>query len=215
MTNNQHIDKGKDMACSTLCIKKIIFQVVLMIFIFTGFSHARTTRIELNVNSDDVEGKVSSDYSLDEATLTAGIGATYIQDNFTLANVGLGLSDNLFSPALSLGLGFNGVIGKAEKGRNEYDLGVLGFTIFGEYDFREITSYIPLSITVSLTAAPDPLCFMDTQEYLEFNAGICFYIVRSSAIYVGYKKIKAEFEEGNSTVKKSDDFCFFGFRLTF
>jgi hypothetical protein len=194
--------------------KQITLFFVLITFILSGTSYGKTVTIEINANSKDVEGKIEASSQLDETILVAGIGAVYIEDSFTFLKLNFGLQDNLFSPALTLGLGFNVVAGEGEKDTEDYDLGAAGFSIFGAYDLREITT-IPVIFSASLSMAPDPLCFMDTEKYMEFNAGVSFYIVKSSSVYIGYKKIKADFEENSDTVKQSDDSVFFGFRLTF
>jgi hypothetical protein len=194
--------------------KKIALFFVLITSVLIGTSYGKTVTIEINANSEDVEGKIETSRQLDEATLIAGIGAVYIEDSFTFLKLNFGLQDNLFSPALTLGLGFNLMVGEGEKNTEDYDLGAVSFSIFGAYDLREITT-IPATFSASLSMAPDPLCFMDTEEYLEFNAGVSFYIVKSSSVYLGYKKIKADFDGAFDTVKQSDDSVFFGFKLTF
>ena len=53
------------------------------------------------------------------------------------------------------------------------------------------------------------------QGYMDFNTGIRAYIVRSAAIVAGYRVLKIDLKDSNSSGELNDDAWYIGLRLTF
>ena len=83
--------------------------------------------VEINANTDDVAGVVEYDSQAFGAVLNAGGGLIFSDNDYTLGNLHIALKDELFAPALTLGLGFKGVFGQAEVSREDYDIAAIGF----------------------------------------------------------------------------------------
>lgn len=195
-----------------LNLKKILVVVMFFLFAHAGISQGRTIGITLGANANDVEGKVETQFQYHDSTIGAGIGGQLMADNYSFFNINVDIRDQLFIPPLTLGLGFKGVVGGAEKYGTDFDLGAVAFNVFGEYDFRAVYANLPITVGASVALAPKPLCFRDTEKYSELCGNVSFYIVKNAAIFVAYKKISSEFDDAGKT-SVADDALYLGFKI--
>jgi YfaZ precursor len=192
--------------------------ILLIFFILTTASQAiaKSIRLEMYANSDDIILGVESETLVSEAILNIGVGAIFSGEDYRIGNAHFSLKDEVFVPALTLGLGLKGVVGMAEDEDNEdYDLAALGFTLLGEYDFRKVYYNLPIVVQADVTHAPDPMTSADTQGYTEFNLRLKGYLVKSAALVLGYKNIAVDFEKDSDDYELTDDIIYFGIEFRF
>ena len=188
---------------------------ILIFFCFSAAASAGMVSAELNANADDVAAIVEYDSQAFGAVLTGGGGVIFSDSDYTIGDLHLTLKDEVFVPALTLGLGFKGVVGQADVSSDDYDLFAIGFSLLGEYDFRKIYVNFPLLIFAQFNGSPDPLSFGDTTSYMDFETGIRAYIVRSAAIVAGYRTLRIDFKDSGGSGTLDDDAFYIGLRLTF
>jgi hypothetical protein len=189
--------------------------LVLILGLWCHSSDARTYNFQIYANSDDFEANIGSESLVSDAVLSVGGGVAFSENDYRMGNVHFALKDEVFMPALTLGLGFKGILGTAEVDNEDYDIVTIGFMLLGEYDFRKIYYNLPVLIYSNFTGSPDPLCFSDTDTYLEFNIGVKGYIVNSAAIVFGYKSLEVRFNDDPDENKLIDDTFYFGVELSF
>ena len=189
--------------------------VLLALVLFSGLSFGREVAVELDVNSDDIAGRIGLMLPVNDTTLVTGVGVINNEDSFKLVKVDLGLRDSFFTPPLTLGLGFEGVWGDAPAAGTDHDIGAIGFSVFGEYDFRKRDSKLPIGLSASITLAPDPLAFDETDSYVDYSIGVTLYLVNQSGVVVRYRRLEADFDTPTGTVTRSDNSLLFGFHLIF
>ncbi len=199
-----------------MLIKKIIFACMLFFF-FTNHAFCEMAGLELNVNTSDVEGKFEFILPHYEMNIMPGAGVLYSDDRYLLSNINLSVRDQVFSPALSLGLGFKGIFGTAEKpdGNGDYDAGALGFLLVGEYDFRKDFTTVPISLVAMLSGAPDPLCLMDTDRFFDFSLTVYGHIIKNASVLAGYRHLNFRFGENADEKKVIDNAIYVGCKLHF
>lgn len=197
-----------------ITIKRIGLIVALLALVLPRTSLAQNLTAEIDANSSDIELKIGHDFPLYENTAEIGFGVSY-SDDFLISNVNFVLKGQVFVPELTLGLGFKGTVGEVEIHNVDYDLRAIGFLVLGEYDFGEKFLNLPIRASASLSVAPDPLCFSDTDRYLEFSTGIYLYVVRNGAIGIVYRSFEARFDVASGKPKDSDDAVLLGFTLGF
>jgi hypothetical protein len=197
--------------------KQQILWVVLMLTLglWCHASYARTYNFQIYANSDDFEANIESESLVSESVLTMGGGVAFSENDYRMGNIHFALKDEVFMPALTLGLGFKGVLGTAEINNEDYDIISIGFMLMGEYDFRKIYYNLPVLVYSSFTGSPDPLSFGDTDSYIEFNIGMKGYIVKSAAIVFGYRALEVRFDNAPDEDKLTDDAFYFGLELSF
>jgi hypothetical protein len=195
-------------------IKKIIFACMLFFF-FTNYAFCEMAGLELNVNTSDVEGKFEFILPHYEMNIMPGAGVLYSDDHYLISNINLSVRDQVFSPALSLGLGFKGTFGTAEQNNIDYDAGVLGFLLIGEYDFRKDYTAAPISIVATFSGAPDPLCLMDTDRFFDFSFTVYGHIIKNASVLAGYRHLNFQFGENRNEVKIIDNAFYLGCKLYF
>ena len=200
-----------------MCNKKnrpVLFTIVIF-FLFTASAQAGSTAVEINANADEVGGVVEYDTQNFGAVLSGGGGIIFGGDDYTIGDLHIALKDEVFFPALTLGLGFKGVAGRADVSDSDYDVAAIGFSLLGEYDFRKIYLNFPVLIYAAFNGSPDPLSFSDTTSYVDFDTGIRAYIVRSAAVVAGYRAMRIDFKEGGTSDTLNTDAFYIGLRLTF
>lgn len=192
--------------------------MVLFTFIILWSSHnayGEKITLELNANSNDVEVKADYQFPAYEALAGIGGGLTLSSDKYSLGYLQFFVKDEVFMPALTLGLGLKGAYGEVEIHNYKFDLGAVGFVLLGEYDLRQIYEKIPLCLYTDIYFAPSPLCFSETENYSGINLGIRAYIVRQASAVLGYRYLHTEFESAPVEKNASFDAFFIGLQLTF
>ena len=196
-------------------MKKIIGQIVFFTLIISGVSFANTYDLELNVGHSVLEARFNATLPLEQNLLTTGVGAIYNDDDYKIVDAKLALSGEAFLPELTFTLGFKGLLGNMEKGSKDGDLMAVGFLLLGKYAIPEIILPIPVDVSVGFTFAPDPLCFSDSEKYLEARTGLDFHIIKSGIITLGYRYIKADFDNNYGQWDTSDGTLFIGYRMLY
>ena len=179
---------------------------------------AAETNIELNVGKEHVEGRVDVKPNPEKYPLSIGGGFIINNDNpdYWLGNINFSIQDEVFVPALSLGLGLKTVFGRTDFRTGDRDTFALPAEFLAGFDFRKTTSAnIPISLFASLAYAPSALSFSDTDKYLEFYTSGSFHVNYYAAIYVGYRKLEIDYDAGGRKDELSDDRWFVGVRFNF
>ena len=195
-------------------IKGIALIVALMIFALPKYSLGASIRSEIYANTDDIRIDLGWVFPAYDSYPEAGLGLDY-SDDYLITNINFALKDDVLFPGLILGLGLKGLVGHVDVGAEEFDLGAAAFQVLGEYDLREKSTNLPITISASFSIAPEALCFSDSSRYREFFSALYVYIIQNGAIGIGYRNFEARFDDPSGQVKASDDSLFIGFRLHF
>jgi YfaZ precursor len=196
--------------------QKLIYIVLALTIVMTASTTlAKSYRFEMYANADDVYLGVESETPLAEAMLNVGGGAIFSREDYRIGNLHFALKDEVFIPALTLGLGLKGVLGRAENDSEEYDLAGVGFMVLGEYDFRKVYYNFPIVLQGDVTSAPKPMTAADADSYNELNLRIKGYLVKSAALVLGYKNINVRLDKDSDDYKLSDDMIYFGIEFSF
>jgi hypothetical protein len=208
MTGEQHMRIKRQILCPVVIL-------ILIFGVWCRTSGARTYRAQIYANSDDFMAKVESESLISDAVLKVGAGFAFSEGDYQMGNVFFAVQDEVFIPALTLGLGFKGVMGTADVDDDDYNIAAIGFMALGEYDFRKIYYNLPVLIYANFTGSPDPLSFDDTDTYLELDMGVKGYIVRNAAVVLGFRSIEVRFDEDSDKIKLNDDAFYFGVEISF
>ena len=195
---------------------KLIYVIlVVSIVMVASPALARSIRLEMYANSDDVILGVESETPISEAIFNVGAGGIFSREDYRIGNLHFALKDEVFVPALTLGLGLKGFLAIAEDGNDDYNTAGVGFVVLGEYDFRKVYYNFPLVVQSDITSAPNPMTSGDAENYTEFNLRLKGYVVKSAGLVVGYKSILIRFEKDSDEYKLSDDMVYFGIEFSF
>jgi len=196
-------------------MKKIIGQIVFITIIMSSVSFASMYGLEVNASHSALEARFDATLALEKGFLTTGIGGIYTEDDYRIADVKLTLGNGILLPELRFNLGFKGVLGNIEKDHKDGDLMAIAFLFSGKYTIPETISLIPIDVSVGFSLAPDPLCFLDSDGYLEVRTSLSFFIVESGAIILGYRYIKVGLDDNNGQWEMSDGNLFVGYQLRY
>jgi len=196
---------------------RIIFAAITAIVLLSTPVWAQRIQIDLGVGAHTILADLQVEAPMGRATLFAGGGGMYDEDDYTLFNLKTGLKQSIFAPALTFGLGFKGIAGEYEtRHHDDFDVAAIGFTALGECDLARTQAAVPLTLYSDLTLAPDPLCFDDCEEYLEWTAGVEFNLIENGAIFAQYTRMETELDiDGRGDDDVTDNIIQFGFRLIF
>jgi len=195
-------------------IRKIIGEIAFIVMITSGISFASTYELEVNTGHSAIEGRFDRTQAIKQGLLTTGIGAVYNDDDYKMANVKLTLG-RISVPELRFDLGFKGVVGNIEKGNKDGDLMAVGFLFLGKYSIPETILLIPVDVSVGFSYAPEYLCFLESDRYLDFRTSLDFRIAKNAAIILGYRYIKVRLDDNGGQWEVSDDAVFVGCQLSF
>ncbi len=193
---------------------KFILAAAATFFYLATTTWAQTFSAHLSAGSDSISADVQATTPLQGSTLAVGAGGLYMEDDYSLGTVNAGMQQSLFDPALTLGLGFKGVIGEVEKYDMDFDVAAIGFSASADYNLSETPANLPVSLYAGATVAPDPMSFDDATEYLEYFSGINVYLIENGALMAQYTHIEFDLERSGFKTKKSEDLFFLGMRFT-
>jgi hypothetical protein len=196
-------------------MKKIIGQIVFFTLIMTSVSFADIYDLEVNIGHSVLEARFNATLPLEQGFLTTGIGAIYRDDNYKIADMKLALGNVELLPEFKFILGFKGVWGNVEKDYKDGDLMAIGFLFSGKYTIPKTISPIPVDVSVGLSFAPDLLCFLDSEKYLEVRTSLDFCVVKNGAITLGYRYIKVHLDDDHGQWEMSDGTLFVGYRMMY
>ena len=113
---------------------------------------ANSIRVDLYANSEDIILGVASETIIADTTLNFGAEGIFSGEDYRFGNAYFILKNEVFKPALTLGLGLKGALGIAEDDDDaDYDLAAAGFVLLGEYDFRKVYYNFPIVIQADVT----------------------------------------------------------------
>jgi hypothetical protein len=193
----------------------MIGPVILLVLFVSSISFAGTHLIELNASRSTIEGGYDHKMPVEYGFLTAGIGALYSEDDYRIAHAKFTLGDGISSAGLRFNLGFKGVLGNVEKDKREADLMAIGFLFSGTFAIPETILPLPVDFSLKLSIAPEPLCFLDSNRYMDFRVSLDFRIVKNAAIILGYRYIEIRLEQDQGNWETEDGTLFVGYQLKF
>jgi hypothetical protein len=194
---------------------KVIAQIVFITLIMSTSSFASTYDLEVNASCSALEARFNATLPLERGFLSTGIGAIYNDDDYKIADTKLTLGNGILLPELRLNVGVKGVVGNIERDHTDGDLMAVGFLFSAHYPIPPTISPIPIGISAGASFAPDPLCFLDSDKYLEVRTSLDFRIVKNGAIILGYRYIQVRLDDNNGHWEMSDATLFVGYQLRY
>jgi hypothetical protein len=194
---------------------KIIVPIIFITLIMSTSSFASPYDLEVNASCSALEARFNATLPLDRGFLSTGIGAIYNDDDYKIADMKLTLGDGILLPELRFQLGLKGVLGNLERDHSDGDLMAVGLLLSVKYSIPQTISPIPIDISAGASLAPDPLCFLDSDKYLEVRTSIDFCPVKSGAIILGYRYIEVRLDDDNGHWDMSDSTLFVGYQLRY
>ena len=178
---------------------------------------AAETDLALNIGDEFIEGRVNVKVNPIETPLRVGGGFIINEKDidYWLANVNFALQDEVFTPALNMGLGLKFAFGTTDFLTGDLDTLALPFEFLADYDFRKSSVNIPVSLLATIAFAPKVLSFSDTEEFFEFYTTASFHINNYAAVYLGYRRLDIDYEKGGLQPNLSDDVWLIGVKFTF
>jgi len=195
--------------------KALLALVAFMVLSLTDISYAGTNLLELNVSQSTIQGGYEHKMPVEYGFLTGGIGAQYSEDDYRIGHLKFALGNGISSAGLDVNLGFKGVLGMVEKNSEEADLMALSFLFEGTFTVPETLLPIPVDLSLNLAMAPEPLCFLDSDRYMDFRVSLDFKIIENAAVLVGYRYVETRVEQDSDNWEMSDGTIFIGYQLRF
>ena len=198
-------------------MKKIIGSIVFITIVMSGVTFADTYQFELNAGYSCVGVRFDIVQDLDQGVLITGIGGVCNDndDEYMIADAKVALGSEMLIPGVKCSLGFKGLLGEIEFDNVDGDLGAIGFLLSVAYDIPKTVATIPLQVSIEVIAAPNPLCFIDSDKYVEMRAGLGLHILENAAVVLTFRHIDVHFDEGLANRKMSNNAVFVGYQLSF
>ncbi|GBC63143.1 hypothetical protein DENIS_4136 [Desulfonema ishimotonii] len=197
-------------------MKRIIGFVTLMVCLSAAAAHAGGFNIDVNVNQSVLEARAGGEWAADPSTVSAGIGILYDEDDYTLGAADLSIGNPIFIPDLIFGMGLRGLWGEVEKDSEDGDMAAVALMLSAVYEPIQLMD-VPLEITGQLCGALSPMCFQDSDGYLEFKTTVGLYVLkeRKGVLYTGYRYLNIRFDDDFSESDLTDNSVFLGIKFRF
>ena len=193
---------------------KTILAATTIIFLLAVSAPAQAMHFGLSAGADSLAAEVGFENSYEDTTLYSSVSALYMEDDFSLGNLKVGLQQSLLDPALTIGLGFNGVGGEVEKNQRDFDVAALAFAVNCDYDLAKTPANIPATIFGSISLAHDPLSFSDAERYVEAAGGVKLALLNNGALTAKYVRIEFDLDDSGFKTDKKENLFFIGLELS-
>ena len=190
----------------------LLFTLILLILPKPGMPQDNFTfGIQANQTAIEVLGEVG--FYLQPSTFYVGANGVYFEDRYSMGGLHA-MVGNVVAPGLTGKIGFKGAAGKFKRsGIDDPNLYALAFSISGRYDLSEVIAahYIPVILHATVSIAPKPLSFDDTERFFETTFGADWMFLENAAITASYRFVDAKFEEW----RRSHGGGYLGFKFIF
>jgi len=196
-------------------MKKIISQIVFIVLITSSTAFAGIYTLELNASRFYFEARYSAYLPLGEGVFSTGLGGISRDDDYKLLDTKLTIGKELLAPGLRLNIGLEGVVGTVEQDRKEGDLMAVGVLVSAIYTLPETISPLPIRVSASVSYAPDPVCFSDSDRYRTVRSSLGFRVAENGEILLGYRFFYTHINDHGEKWKVSDALMYVGYRLSY
>ncbi len=189
-------------------MKQILLALCLCASAAPAFAQTTGTALDVNLNDDAV--RLSFSWRLGDPKYLAEVGWLHNQDRGDVIHGSFHLVDAASSAgtALQAGLGVRLVHTRTDP--SVFDGTALALGGFARYTFPNANRY---SIAGYGYFAPDITSFGDQTEYYEIGVRFGYSVLRDGDVYLGLRRIRAEYED--STGFKFDSGLHAGFEIRF
>lgn len=176
---------------------------------------AENFSFKLLANQSSIDGGFETILPFSESDFKIGINGIYNNDDYKILFAKAELANQIFTEGLTGGLGFKGGWGEAEKAQRTGDLLNIGFVFSLAYDLSKADfKKIPIVLSSSVCVSPEPLCFNDSEKFLELLGEVDWMILENAAVVLAYRYIKIDFDKPTQW-KKSDSNGYVGLKFSF
>jgi len=199
-------------------MKTILLSATLLSTVFV-WAAAEALAVDYNLklvaNQSAVESELEVIFPSFNSIMTTGVSGVYQDDDYKMICAKALIGNEIFVQGLTGGLGLKAALGEAEKRNFEDDIAVLGFTAAASYDLsKEFGRDVPVTLLSSLTLAPQPLCFSDTDKFFEFLLECDWKVLEQAAVVASYRYLNMDFENKGSWEQRNST-GYIGLKLFF
>ena len=178
---------------------RFILPLMLLLMLVMPASGLCQDRYEigLRVNDSAIEAIGAMEFTMMPGKMRIDANGLYEDDAYKIIGTSVTFGDEVITPGLTGRLGFRGVLGDMERPGKDSNLLAGAFVVGADYDLSSayISHYIPLILHADLNIGPSPICFDDTEEYIEANFGIDWMIIQNAALMLHFRFLEAEFDD--------------------
>lgn len=198
-------------------IHKIVGTLWVLVML-NGVCWANSLELDLMAGTESISGGIHYKDYIESGYYRIGGSVVHTDDDdveYTLGSLNLTVGSDTLAPGFTCEVGVRGIFGTADDGGYSGDVGALGFTGEAGYLFPTDLIPVPLEVFGGLTWAPSPLSFADTDNYLEFNAGVGLRILRNASIRASYTHYRIDMDSGPGDWDLEEDAFRLGLAMRF
>lgn len=153
--------------------------------------------VALQANDSAIEFIGDAGFEIPPSKIYATANYLYNEDEYTIFGL-QGLVGNAVQfEGLTGKIGFKGFVGDFERPYQDSQLLGIAFSAGAAYDLADVMPpyYVPVILSATLNVGPKPLCFDDTEEYLEAIFAVDWKILENGAITASYRHLDVDFNQ--------------------
>jgi len=189
--------------------------MLFLIISYPQFVSANNFTFKFVANQSSIDGELNTTVSINNANIAIGAGGVYNKDEYKYSYARALVGNEIFGDWLYVNLGMTGLWGEAEISYQDNDFVAIGFLMSAKCDIQKLYSEtVPITFTSSFGFAPEPLCFDDCSEFVEFVADVDWKVLKMAALVVSYRYVEVAFETPNKW-QKADNAGYVGLKFFF
>ena len=179
-------------------MRKLLLTMVIGLSL-NGFCMAQTWELNLDAGPTSVSAGVHYKQPMANGFMKAGFSGVYTDDDdmeYKWAEFSFMVGSDTIQPGLTCEVGFKGILGDAEESGRSGDIGAVAFTGGVGYLLPRRLMPIPLELFTGLTYSPEPLSFMDTEDYVSLDVGLGIRVIQNAHVLLEYSAYEVDMESG-------------------
>ena len=193
----------------------LIITISPILLFYANNSVADDFSFELSANQTALDSEFEAVINTADTMIMSGISGLYKSDDYKMLFLKALIGNEILIDGLTGGLGFKGSWGHAEKRDIDGDILNLGFTCYASYDLSKSgLNNLPITLAASLYISPEPLSFIDTEEFIEVSTECSWKILDRAALVLSYRYIEIDFKN-QTKWQKSDNAGYVGLKFFF
>lgn len=162
------------------------FRIILFSMMFFLPFGAVAGKLDLNISDEAFLVRFTNATS---GGAQVDYGLLHQEDDIYIVSLGLHLADNAGTEDTPFQVGIGGRLQFIDT--EEPSGGVLAIGAWGRYSFPSANRF---ALTGHVHFAPDVTSFGDVSQFLEYGLRAEYEVLRNGSLYLGYRKIEADFD---------------------
>jgi len=182
----------------TLPVMKRFFSILILFFFGHGVAQAEAATHALDIRLGDHSARFIYATEISSGSLgqsNMDFGVYFNDDNDSLYHIGFFVQSESLDYPFTINLGTRAYYGDTGNGTGQVQTDMAAIAIGGELIFAP-RNFAGFGFAANYYVAPGVVSFMDIDKFVEYGARVEFSFTEAARLFVGYRNIEVDREDG-------------------